>query len=163
MQEKHIQVEGDAGLVVAGDATHDGATANNQMSNVINIHHHGAAMNDASLLTSDSRTTRLAQCPSCTVAMQQIIRTRRWLLAAGAVAMVSTGVAIYSAISLATAPDPALTAQAGLCHYEGKAHSPGGVARMADSQIYVCSPSASGGVAFWEPAQEAAKRRTASS
>lgn len=163
MQEKHIQVEGDAGLVVAGDATHDGATANSQTSNVINIHHHGVAMNDASPLTPESRMTRFAQCPSCAVAMQQIIRTRRWFLAVGAIALVSTGVAIYSAIALATAPDPALTAQAGLCHHEGKAHSPGGVARMADSQIYVCSPPASGGVAFWEPAQEAAKRRSANS
>lgn len=150
-------------MVVAGDATHDGATANNQTSNVITIHNHGVAMNDASPLTPDSRMTRFAQCPSCAVAMQQIIRTRRWLLAAGVVALVSAGVAIYLAFVLAGAPDPALTAQAGLCHHEGKAHSPGGVARMADSQIYVCTPPASGGVAFWEPAEEAAKRRTASS
>lgn len=163
MQEKQISVEGDAGLVVAGNATHDGATANNQTSNVINIHHHGLAMNDASALSSETSMNRIAQCPSCAVAAHVLTRARRWLFATGAVALVACGIAAYSAVSLATAPDPALTVQGGLCHHDGKAHSPGGVARMADSQIYVCSPPAAGGVAFWEPAAEAARRRTASS
>lgn len=163
MQEKHIQVEGDAGLVVAGDATHDGATANNQTSNVITIHNHGMAMNDASSITSESRMNQIAPCPSCPIAMQQQARMRRWLLAAGAAAFVLSGIAAIAAISRAPALDPALTVQGGICHHEGRAHSPGGVTRMADSQLYVCSPPESGGVAFWEPAEEAAKRRNASS
>ena len=53
---------------------------------------------------------------------------------------------------------PSLAAQGLLCLHEGKAHSPGGVARIADSQLYVRArhqrPS---GVAFWEPAQAATR------
>lgn len=163
MQEKQISVEGDAGQVVAGDATHDGATANNQMSNVINIHHHGAAMNDARSLTMEGRMNRLAQCSSCAIAQQQQTRLRRWLVFTGALALLASAVAICVAIVGGPAADPALAIQGSLCHHEGKAHSPGGVARMADSQLYVCAPPSTGGVAFWEPADEAAKRRNASS
>lgn len=163
MQEKHISVRGDAGLIVAGDATHDGATANNQMRNVINIHHHGVAMNDASPPFQESRMSHPEKCPSCEQATRQVTHTRRWLFATGALALVSCGMAVYSAVSLAGAPDPALTVQGGLCHHDGRAHSPGVVARMADSQLYVCSPSTTGGVAFWESAEEAAKRRNAGS
>ncbi|PLT16298.1 MULTISPECIES: hypothetical protein [Ralstonia] len=39
MQHRSTAVQGDAGQVVAGNATHDGATANNQLSNVITINH----------------------------------------------------------------------------------------------------------------------------
>ena len=39
MQHRGTAVQGDAGQVVAGNATHDGATANNQLSNVITINH----------------------------------------------------------------------------------------------------------------------------
>jgi len=163
MQEKHISVEGDAGLVVAGNATHDGATANNQTSNVINIHHHGAAMNDARSLAMEGRMNRLAQCSSCAVAHQQQTRMRLWVIATSALALMASAVATYMTIASGPASDPTLTLQGSLCHHEGKAHSPGGVARMADSQLYVCAPSPAGGVAFWEPAEEAAKRRSASS
>ncbi|QCX49852.1 hypothetical protein [Ralstonia pseudosolanacearum] len=38
MQNENIVVKGDAGQVVAGDATHDGASATNHLSNVITIH-----------------------------------------------------------------------------------------------------------------------------
>ncbi|WP_316891849.1 hypothetical protein [Ralstonia edaphi] len=163
MQEKHISVEGDAGLVVAGNATHDGATANNQTSNVINIHHHGAATNDARSLTMEGRMNRLAQCSSCAVAHQQQTRIRRWLVATSALALMASAVTTYITIGGGSATDPALALQGSLCHHEGKAHSPGGVARMADSQLYVCAPAAAGGVAFWESVEEAAKRRNASS
>ncbi len=37
MQNENIVVKGDAGQVVAGDATHDGASATNHLSNVITI------------------------------------------------------------------------------------------------------------------------------
>ncbi|MHA6907325.1 hypothetical protein ACQUJS_02650 [Ralstonia pseudosolanacearum] len=37
MQHRNTAVQGDAGQVVAGNATHDGATANNQLNNVITI------------------------------------------------------------------------------------------------------------------------------
>ena len=37
MQHRSTAVQGDAGQVVAGNATHDGATANNQLNNVITI------------------------------------------------------------------------------------------------------------------------------
>ena len=163
MQEKHISVEGDAGLVVAGNATHDGATANNQTSNVINIHHHGAAMNDARSLTMEGRINRLTQCSSCAVAHQQHARMRQWLVLTGALALTASAAAICIAVVGGPAADPTLALQGSLCHHEGKAHSPGGVARMADSQLYVCAPPTSGGVAFWESAEEAAKRRNASS
>lgn len=163
MQEKHISVEGDAGLVVAGNATHDGATANNQTSNVINIHHHGAAMNDARSPTMEGRINQPAQCSSCAVAHQHQARARRWLVFTGALALAASAVAIYTTIVGGPAADPALTLQGSLCHHEGKAHSPGGVARMADSQLYVCAAPSAGGVAFWESAEEAAKRRSASS
>jgi hypothetical protein len=163
MQEKHISVEGDAGLVVAGNATHDGATANNQTSNVINIHHHGAAMNDARPLTMDGRMNRLAQCSSCAVAHLQHTRMRRWLVATSGLALAVSTVAAYMAIVGGPASDPTLTLQGSLCHHEGKAHSPGGVARMADTQLYTCTPPVSGGVAFWAPTEQAAKRQDASS
>lgn len=163
MQDKQISVEGDAGLVVAGDATHDGATANNQMSNVINIHHHGVAMNDARSLTMEGRMNRLATCPNCALAYQQHLRMRRWVVGTSAVAILALCVAAYSAMTLGPLAEPSLGAQAVLCHHEGKAHSPGGVARMADSQLYVCAPASAGGVAFWEPAEAAARRRSASS
>ena len=163
MQEKQISVQGDAGQVVAGDATHDGATANNQMRNVINIHHHGSAVNDARSLTMEGRMNRPAPCPSCAATQQHHARLRHWLIATGALALVACTVAGYVAIAGGQAPDLAQTMQGSLCHYEGKAHSPGGVARMADSQLYVCAPPAEGGVASWEPAEEAAKRRNASS
>lgn len=163
MQEKHISVEGDAGLVVAGNATHDGATANNQTSNVINIHHHGAPMNDARSLTMEGRMNRLAQCSSCAAAQQHQVRMRRWLVVTGAFALAASAVAVYTAIIGSPAADPGLTLQGSLCHHEGKAHSPGGVARMADSRLYVCAVPSTGGVAFWESADEAAKRRNASS
>ncbi|ATG21232.1 hypothetical protein CO705_15835 [Ralstonia pickettii] len=39
MQHRSTAVQGDAGQVVAGNATHDGATSNNQLSNVITINH----------------------------------------------------------------------------------------------------------------------------
>lgn len=163
MQEKQISVEGDAGLVVAGNATHDGATANNQTSNVINIHHHGAAMNDARSLTMEGRINRLTQCSSCGVAHQQHARMRRWLLATGAYALMASAIAAYVTTGSGSVSDPALMLQGSLCHHEGKAHSPGGVARMADNQLYVCAPPSAGGVAFWEAAGESAKRRDASS
>ena len=155
MQEKHISVEGDAGLVVAGNATHDGATANNQTSNVINIHHHGAAMNDARSLTMEGRMNRLAQCSSCAVVQQQHTRMRRWLVTIAALALMASAMATYTTIAGGPASDPSLTLQGSLCHHEGKAHSPGGVARMADSQLYVCAPSQAGNVATWEPAGSA--------
>lgn len=37
MQHRSTAIQGDAGQVVAGNATHDGATANNQLNNVITI------------------------------------------------------------------------------------------------------------------------------
>ena len=150
MQDKQISVEGDAGLVVAGDATHDGATANNQMSNVINIHHHGAAMNDARSLTMEGRMNRMLHCPGCALAQQQQALTRRWLYATTTVAVAALCVSAYSMFAPTAAGDPSVAAQNSLCHHDGKAHSPGGVARMADSQIYICLPPQAGNVATWE-------------
>lgn len=163
MQDKQISVEGDAGLVVAGDATHDGATANNQMSNVINIHHHGAAMTDARALTMDSRMSRLAPCPSCALANQQQLRMRRWLAGTSVLAVAALSIATYSAVMPTPTADSSLAAQSVLCHHEGKTHSPGGVTRMADSRLYVCAPSSPGSVAFWEPAEAADRARNAPS
>jgi len=154
MQEKHISVEGDAGLVVAGNATHDGATANNQTSNVINIHHHGAAMNDARSLTMEGRINRPAQCSGCAVAHQQHARMRRWLIATAALALMASAIAGYFTIASGSALDPTLTLQGGLCHHEGRAHSPGGITRMADSQLYVCAPPQPGSIATWQPANK---------
>ena len=164
MQEKHISVEGDAGLVVAGDATHDGATANNQMSNVINIHHHGAATNDARALTMEGRVNRLAQCANCAVAYHYESRLRRWVFATAALAVAACGATTYLWFGGTSAADRALVLEGSLCQYEGKAHSPGGITRMTDGRVYVCTaPTAEGGVAFWSSAEEAASRRDASS
>lgn len=163
MQEKQIRVEGDAGLVVAGDATHDGATANNQVRNVINIHHNGTAMNDAKSLAMDGRMTRGTECEGCTTARQRQARMRGWLFATSAMAVAASGVAAFLTVAGAPAPDPALALQRSLCHHEGKVHSPGGIARMADSQLYVCAPAPAAGVAFWEPVAPPAKQGSAGS
>jgi hypothetical protein len=158
MQEKQIRVEGDAGLVVAGDATHDGATANNQVRNVINIHHNGTAMNDAKSLAMDGRMSRVTECEGCATARQQQARMRVWLFATSSMALAASGVAAFFAVAGAPATDTTLALQRSLCHHEGKVHSPGGIARMADGQLYVCAPAPAAGVAFWEPAAPPAKQ-----
>lgn len=66
---------------------------------------------------------------------------RRWLVGTSAVAGLALRVATYSAIMPGVCGGPSLTAQGLLCLHEGKAHSPGGVARIADSQLYVCATS----------------------
>lgn len=150
-------------MVVAGDATHDGATANNQVRNVINIHHNGTAMNDAKTLAMHGRKNPVTECGGCAAAHPQQARMRVWLFATSTMALAASGVAAFLAVAGAPAADPALALQRSLCHHEGKVHSPGGIARMADGQLYVCAPAPTAGVAFWQPTEEAARRRDATS
>jgi hypothetical protein len=141
--QNEIAVEGDAGQIVAGNATHDGATTNTHMSNVITIH---PPDNTASVASPN----RGAHCAASPNVAQQFKHIRIGLSAACTLATVAIGMAAYALIAPETAP--------GTCHHESRTHSPGGIARMDDGQFYVCTMARSTSAAQWELSSTVSER-----